>query len=71
MPKQTTVVEFEGKEIMSMLEEKAKQVLGKPTGGGVHIEFFGSLRAGDKPPEQISRIEQIQAKVTFSCKTDR
>ena len=39
MPKQTTVVEFDDKEIREILKEKAKQSLGNSIQGGVTIEF--------------------------------
>lgn len=47
MPKQTTVVEFDDKEIREILKEKAKQSLGNSIQGGVTIEFpeLGALMA--------------------------
>ena len=56
MPKQTLVAEFEHKEIVDILREKAKEALGKTPQGGCIVEFV------------YNEGKEVTAKVTFNVK---
>lgn len=63
MPKQTTVIEFDDKEVRDLLVEKDKEALGKPSNSGVVVE----LLCGDE--ETIT--SKARVRVTFNGKVDR